>query len=285
VADSQRYLLITCHDHETSRAGPPLSIIKLTKETGSCQAGGVSQACPPQSFRTLPAPAQAAAGALCDEVRAAFGTALHALYLYGAVTFPESEGTGDLDYHAILTGPPDAGQRAGYAAACTRLTGLPGCEDLDGWVIELAQAAGSIPPVHLILTGLRDDAWGLHRAHWLAGQCVVLHGPPPAAIVPAPGWDELRQGLAAEFRFAEAGSNDAYAVLNCCRILRSLADHDVVQSKFGSGWWALGQFPAQHAATITAAMNTYRGCANDDDVAALAAGRRDIEDLAGAALR
>ncbi len=95
----------------------------------------------PQLLTDLPAPAPSAAAALRDEVRAAFGTALHALYLYGAVTFPESEGTGDLDYHAILTAPPDAG----YAAACARLTGLPGREDLDGWVIELAQAGGSVP--------------------------------------------------------------------------------------------------------------------------------------------
>lgn len=74
-------------------------------------------------------------------------------------------------------------------------------------------------------------------------------------------------------------------MLNCCRILRSLAEHDVVQSKFGSGWWALDHLPAEHAAAITAAMNTYRGSAIDADVAALVAGRRGIEHLAGAALR
>jgi Domain of unknown function (DUF4111) len=245
----------------------------------------VSPAREPQLLPDLPAQAQSAAAALRDQVRAAFGTTLHALYLYGAVTFPESEGKGDLDYHAILTGPPDAGQRAGYAAACARMTGLPGCEDQDGWVIELAQAVGSVPPAHLILAGLRDDAWALHRAHWLAGRCVVLHGPPPGSIVAEPVWDELQHGLAAEFRFAKADKHDAYVVLNCCRILRSLAEHDVVQSKFGSGWWALDHLPAEHAGAITAAMNTYRGSATDADAAALAAGRLAIGDLAGAALR
>ncbi len=58
-----------------------------------------------------------------------------------------------------------------------------------------------------------------------------------------------------------------------------------MQSKFGSGWWALDHLPAEHAAAITAAMNTYRGSAIDADVAALVAGRRAIEHLAGAALR
>lgn len=123
---------------------------------------------------------------------------------------------------------------------------------------------------------MRDDAWALHSAHWLAGRCVVLHGPPPASIVAEPGWDELQHCLTAKFRFAEADDHDAYAALNCCRILRSLAEHDVVQSKFGSGWWALDHLPAEHAAAIMAAMNTCRGCATDADAAALAAGRRGI---------
>ncbi|MGO8958629.1 MAG: aminoglycoside adenylyltransferase domain-containing protein [Streptosporangiaceae bacterium] len=245
----------------------------------------MSQAREPQLLQSLPAPVRTAAATLRDEVRIAFGTSLHALYLYGAVIFPESEGTGDLDYHAILTGPPDHGQRAAYAAACTRLAGQPGCDDLDGWVIELAQARGSVPPVHLIRAGLRDDAWALHRAHWLAGKCVVLDGPPPATIVAEPDHAELHQGLAAEFRFAQADQHDAFAVLNCCRILRSLAEHDVVQSKFGSGWWALDCLPAEHAGAITAAMNSYRGRATADDAAVLAAGRRVIEDMTGAALR
>ena len=37
---------------------------------------------------------------------------------------------------------------------------------------------------------LRDKAWALHRAQWLAGHCVVLHGPEPADIVSAPTWAE-----------------------------------------------------------------------------------------------
>lgn len=240
----------------------------------------MTQAREPQQLTTLPGPAQAAATALCAEVRTAFGASLHALYLYGAVLFEESEGIGDLDYHVILTGRPDTAQHDGYSSACARLAGRPGCEDLDGWVISLAEARGSDPPEHLIQAGLRDQSWALHRAHWMAGRCVVLHGPAPASVVPRPSWPELRAGLAAEFSFAAAGHSDAFAVLNCCRILRSLAEHDVVQSKFGSGWWALEQLPAEHTAAIIAAMNSYRGSATAADEDALAAGRRAIQDLA-----
>ena len=68
----------------------------------------------PQQLESLPGPVQSAARALRAELAAAFGPGLHALYLYGAVTFPESEGTGDLDYHAILSGPPSNEQRAAY---------------------------------------------------------------------------------------------------------------------------------------------------------------------------
>jgi hypothetical protein len=264
---------------------PPLLTNSLGQGTGACQAGGVPHAREPQPLRSLPGSARSAAAALRAEVSTAFGPDLHALYLYGAVTFEESEGTGDLDYHAILAGPPTTAQRDRYAAACSRLAGLPGCDDLDGWVISLAQARGSDPPEHLIQAGFRDQAWALHRAHWLAGRCVVLHGPPPASIVPEPAWPELRAGLAAEFSFAASGSSDEFAVLNCCRILRSLADRDVVQSKFGSGWWALEYLPAAHAAAITAAMNAYRGTATESDTAAAAAGRGAIQDLAAAALR
>ena len=239
----------------------------------------------PQQLESLPGPVQSAARALRAELAAAFGPGLHALYLYGAVTFPESEGTGDLDYHAILSGPPSNEQRAAYVAACARLASRPGCDDLDGWVISLAQARGSDPPQHLMRTDLRDSAWALHRAHWLAGRCVVLHGPPPASIVTEPGWPELLRSLEAELRFAVADPHDAFAVLNSCRILHSLADHDVVQSKFGSGWWALEHLPAEHSAAIRAAMNSYRGTATDRDAVAAAAGRPAIQALAERALR
>lgn len=125
---------------------------------------------------------------------------------------------------------------------------------------------------------------GIGRAHWLAGCCVVLHGPDPDAIVTAPTWGEQRAGLEAELVFLRgvAPEDDAYAVLNACRILRSLAEKDVVQSKFGSAAWALEHLPAEFDRVIRAGLSTYRGAATAADAEALATARPAIEALASA---
>jgi Aminoglycoside adenylyltransferase, C-terminal domain len=220
-------------------------------------------------------------------LRDCFGAAMTAAYLYGAITFADSEAVADFDYHVLLAARPDQTLRAGYRELLADLrAGYADCADLDGWVISLAAARGPEPPAHLIFDGMRDEAWALHRAHWLAGRCMVLAGPQPAEIVPVPTWAEQRTGLAAELAFAARTdkSGDAYTVLNCCRILRSLAEHDVVQSKFGSARWALGHLPAEYAPAILAAMNRYRGTATDADHAAVAAGREPLLRAAALAL-
>jgi hypothetical protein len=176
--------------------------------------------------------------------------------------------------------------RTAYQDACDQLASLPGCDDLDGWVISLDGAIGSEPPPHLILPELRDNAWALHRAHWLAGRCVVLHGPDPAAIVAAPSWAEQRAGLEAELAFLRGVpvEHSAYAVLNACRILRSVAERDVVQSKFGSAAWALERLPAELRPAIRAALSAYRGTATAADAEVLVATRPAIEARAIASL-
>jgi hypothetical protein len=209
------------------------------------------------------------------------------VYLYGAITFADSEAVVDFDYHVLLAEAPGEPQRAGYLKLLDQLRAdHTECADLDGWVISLAAARGSEPPPHLIFDGMRDEAWALHRAHWLAGRCIVLTGPRPAEIVPVPTWAEQRGGLAAELTFAANTdkSGDAYTALNCCRILRSLAERDVVQSKFGSARWALEQLPAEHWPAILAAMNRYRGTASDADHSAVAAGREPLLRAAASAL-
>ncbi len=247
-----------------------------------CHAGRVSLQRAPLTIDALPARARSAADALAAELVTALGSGLRALYLYGAVTFPESEGTGDLDYHAIMSDPVPDAVRLAYEAARGRLASVPGCDDLDGWVISLDEARGSEPPLHLLQPGLRDKAWALHRAHWLAGHCVVLNGQDPAAVVLEPTWAEQRAGLEAELAFLRAApaEDDAYAVLNACRILRSLAERNVVQSKFGSAAWALEHLPATLRPAIEAALNVYRGTSTAADAEVLAAARPAIEALA-----
>src|ERR1039458_2526876 len=139
---------------------------------------------------SLPAAARAAAGAARRAgCRVQPGPAR--ADLCGAVTFPETEGTGDLDYHAILARPPNpasAAALAAHEAEMARRHPRHGA-DLDGWVILLDDARRALPPSHLLRPELRDHSWALRRAHWPAGQCVVLHGPAPADIVPSKcGW-------------------------------------------------------------------------------------------------
>jgi len=218
--------------------------------------------------------------ALLAGFRHAFGADLFALYVYGAITFPETEGVVDLDYHALLERSPTPAQAAEYVAACFRLGAehAPWGVDLDGWPILRTQAGGSEPPVHVI-AGIPDDSWALHRAHWLAGRCIVLWGPSPAEVVIAPTWAEVETDLRGELEFARRSPNDAFAVLNACRVLHSFRVTDAVQSKFGSAAWALRHLPAEHYAAVRAALATYRGHAAEADGRVLARGRAPLFSL------
>ncbi len=109
---------------------------------------------------------------------------------------------------------------------------------------------------------------------------MVLHGPEPAEIVPPPGLSELRTALNYELDFAARDSSDAYAVLNACRIIHSVALNDVVQSKAGSAAWALEHLRAEHRPAIRAALASYRGEATALGRQTLAAGRPALITLA-----
>ncbi|HEY2550773.1 MAG TPA: aminoglycoside adenylyltransferase domain-containing protein [Streptosporangiaceae bacterium] len=233
-------------------------------------------------LESLPATFRAACVALRDGLRTALGSDLRALYVYGAAMFPETEGHSDLDYHALVSRRPTADQQSGLQRLSDELARdhPPYGAELDGWVILLADARRSAPPAHLVRTELRDGAWALHRAHWLAGRCVIMYGPAPAKIVPEPTEAELRAALNNELDFAVSDPGDAFAVLNACRIIRSVLDRDVVQSKFGSAEWALEHLPARHADAIRGAMAVYRGDATPQQAAAVTAGRADILALA-----
>lgn len=234
----------------------------------------------------LPLDRRAALSALRESVSAAFGEALYGLYVYGALCFPESEGITDLDYHAILDRRPQPGEVRAYRQACAKLARdhAPWGADLDGWVILRAQAAGSEPPAHLIRPDLRDLAWALHRAHWLAGRCLVLRGPPPGALVASPTWPELESALVFELDFARGSDDDAFCVLNCCRILHSVMTRDVVHSKFGSAAWGLSNLPPEHHPALRAAMATYRREATAEDAVELRRGRPPFVDYVTTAL-
>jgi Domain of unknown function (DUF4111) len=228
-----------------------------------------------KGLRSLSRERRAAVEALRAGYVEALGGSLHALYLYGAIAFPESEAIVDMDFHGFLHERPDSGRQAALAVVAETLARDhgPWGADLEGWLVLLEESRGSAGPEHVLFPGLRDESWALHRAHWLAGRCFVLHGPPPAEIVLAPTWDELAADLVGELDFAKRSKNDAFAVLNACRILHSFTARDVVHSKFGSAGWGLAHLPENLQPVIRAAMATYRAKATPDDGQVLASMR------------
>lgn len=210
-------------------------------------------------------------GDLCEAfvaaLRGILRQKLHAVYVYGAVTFPETAHTGDVDFHVILALPPTAAERAALLALHEKLGREfpPLGAELDGYYILLEEARGSERPRHVLFPDLVDESWALHRAHILAGRVAVLHGPDPKSIYVAPTWEELSGALDGELDYVRKHLTQypAYCVLNLCRLLYSWQTRDVVTSKAASARWALEHFPAW-ARLIGLALASYAKQATEE---------------------
>ena len=195
----------------------------------------------------LPQAAQRLCEAFANGLRDVLGSKLFALYVYGAAVFPETQGTGDVDLHAII----ESGLTAAEKAKILRLQKTmaerfpPLGKELDAYVILLREARQSGFPVHQLDLAIRDDSWALHRAHLLAGRCVVLHGPEPSEFLADPTWDELDVALQGELAYVKEhlAQYPGYGIMNLCRLMYSYETRDVVTSKFASAEWAAAEFP------------------------------------------
>lgn len=222
-------------------------------------------------------------GNLCDEFLAGLcrsvGEKLIGVYIYGAVTFPETRHTGDVDFHVILSRPPTGGERTALLALHERLAAdfPPLGAELDGYYILEREARGAVPPQHLLFPHLRDDSFALHRAHILAGRVWVLFGPDPATIYATPAWDELAAALDGELRYVtdHLTQYPAYCVLNLCRLLYSWETRDVVTSKAAAAVWARGRVP-EWTRWIDLATASYAGTLTPDAEAELVDGVRGL---------
>ena len=196
------------------------------------------------------------------------GGKLHGFYLYGAAMFPESEATGDVDAHAILTEPLTGEEKAGidllYADLGRRFPPLGA--DLDVYFLLLEEAKQAGTPTHQLDPSIVDSSWALHRAHMLAGRCAVLHGPQPSDIFPKPTWEEIEQALAGELDYVirHTSQYPDYCILNLCRLMYSYQTRDVVVSKFGSATWASSEYP-QWAELIALARKSYVQGVTDEE--------------------
>lgn len=221
--------------------------------------------------------------AFLSGLTSALGDKLHAVYLHGAVIFPEAGTVKDIDFHVILEAPFTSEETEAINTLHAELAAQfpPVLEELDCYYILLADARQSAPPQHQLDTRYFDDMWPLHRAHWLAGRCVVLQGPKPEEILKVPTWQELATALRFELSEIEKIIDDypAYCVLNLCRVMYSFETADVVTSKRGSALRARVLFP-EWAPVISAAVWWYEDQIDESGEVLLATQTNQFRDFA-----
>jgi hypothetical protein len=216
----------------------------------------------------VPAEIQPLCQAFLDGLDRALGEKLIGVYLHGAMAFPEGGATGDIDLHVILAGPLSDSEKVGLGdlhASLARDFPPLGAE-LDCYYILLEEARQTSPPRHQFLPDVIDNSWVLHCEHMRAGRCIVLQGPDPRQVFPAPSWPELASALQGELDYVEQHLEGyaAYCVLNLCRLMVSFDTRDVVISKRASARWAWDAFP-QWRPHIEAATRSYDGQATAQD--------------------
>ena len=213
---------------------------------------------------------------LCDALvsgqKQILGEKLFGVYVFGAVTFPETTTTGDLDFHALLDVPPSSAEidlvNALHDDMAQRFP--PVGVGLDGYYLLLKDVQRNAPPRHQLRPDLLDNSWALHCAHIRAGRCIVLFGPDPATVYPEPTWTQIEEALAGELRYVQEHLSDYpdYCVLNLCRLMYSHQSRDVVVSKFGAGDWAIDAFPQWHK-LIEMAKTSYAGQLTEEERATM----------------
>ena len=238
-------------------------------------------------IETLPTAARMACERLRDELQETLGEDLIALWAYGAMTFEDRPKLGDVDTHGVLARPPEPEMARTIDQIHESIANDLGVV-WDSWYILKTDATTARHPCHAFREHLVDQAWGLHRAHWLAGQYVAISGSVPGDIIAPPRWQELMEALHNELVFVEKLVEEggdiladaAYAVWNSCRIIYSLETRDVVVSKLAAARWALDHLPSDWHAAIRAAGRVYDGTEQSGDRSLLKSSMAPIMGLA-----
>ena len=222
----------------------------------------------PRRFNDLPEDVQIVCTGLRDGLKVTLGNNLYGIYLYGAAVFPEMKHIHDIDCHVVLKRPLTAREKSEIQQLHRGLADkypVVG-DDLDAWYILLGDTQQPSPPRHQVHPDLFDNSWALHHAHMRAGYCIILYGPEPEQVFPAPTWSELVAGLEAEQIFIEKHLSEYpdYCVLNLCRLIYSYRMKDVVISKQAAAEWAIDNLPAWRP-LIEAALRSYAGEIDGED--------------------
>jgi hypothetical protein len=228
-----------------------------------------------ESLDTLPPGPRRAWQELASKLHRILADDLIATWAHGStVGADRRHRPADLDTHVVLARVPDESVVRGIEAAVASVADA----QFDIWFITLDDARRSEEPPHAFREGRRDTSWAIHRAHWLAGRVITIHGRLPRDIVPPPEWEDVVRELDRELehieRHVQQGDTDpyeaSYAVLNGSRILRALATHDPVLSKREAGDWALEHLPGRWHPALRAALRAYDERAAPDDERLLA---------------
>lgn len=217
---------------------------------------------------TMPSRFQPISQAFLTGLTSILSEKLYGVYLHGAVVFPETTSANDIDFHVILKErlSPTEVQHIRRLHAEIAQKHPPIGDELDCYYVLLADAQKKLPPKHQLDTNKADEWWALHRAHLLAGRCVVLTGPEPKYIFPNPSWIELAMALRFELSWIEGilDKYPDYCVLNLCRVMHSFETKDVVVTKRACASRTRKRF-AEWSPLIRAAERSYDDESTDED--------------------
>ncbi len=201
----------------------------------------------PRRFEDLPQQVQTICTSLLDGLRATIGENLYGVYLYGAMVFAETRYINDIDFCVIVKKSLTAHENEEIKHLHNKLADEfpPLGAELDGHYILLEDSRQASAAINLIGLDILDEWWPLHRAHMIAGYCIILYGPDPRRIFPAPTWLELVAVLEVERRYIQKHLSEypSYCVLNLCRLIYTYSMEDVVISKQAAAEWVLNRFP------------------------------------------
>ncbi|HVH16568.1 MAG TPA: aminoglycoside adenylyltransferase domain-containing protein [Candidatus Angelobacter sp.] len=204
------------------------------------------------------------------------GNNLAGAYLHGSIAFPEFEpGAGDIDFYVVirrsLNGREIKGLDGLHRALAKR---FELGSKLDGFYIPYASARRRESPRGLVygahgkvLRGGSDDAWAIHREHFVRSSYIRLYGPSASSIFSRPRWGEVRSALYRQLVYARSiiDSDPWWSVLNLCRLVYDFKTGGIVVSKLGAARWGLKRLPSRWKPVIKSAIKTYKGIANRND--------------------
>jgi hypothetical protein len=173
------------------------------------------------SIDDLPEAAAAASLQLRGALLAILGDDLVSMWVHGGTTFADRPTRpGDLDIVAVIAkvDPGERTPRTWRADPGSRPSRVRDAED------SIAEGSGlAFDSTYLLLDDLgerrqpplafhrahRETSWAVSRAHWLAGQYVLLHGRPPEELFAPPTSSELRERSTASSNTSSGTSSKA----------------------------------------------------------------------------